>query len=344
MCTGIILHSEDGVTIPARTMEFGFNIQSNIAIVPAGTQISSLSSDELQTGLVYKAKYGFGGLNGLGRNIIVDGMNEKGLYFGAFYFAGFAKYSELSPENQSQSVSSEELGNYILANFATVDEVREGLNKVTVVGTFIKEIQNFAPLHYSVVDANGGAIVIEYSEKGLTIFDNEIGVMTNPPSFDWHMTHIRNYIGLSTENVKPVAINNNVTLTALSQGSGLMGLPGDYTSPSRFLRAAAFVNLSIPSKNVDEGVFHAFHILNAFDIPKGLVSEVNEHGVFNDYTIWTSVADTRNKDYYFRTYLSPQQCKINILEALEGLDAPKVIEMESPHTYEDVTAQFTQNK
>ncbi|PSV22003.1 choloylglycine hydrolase [Photobacterium leiognathi subsp. mandapamensis] len=340
MCTGIILHSEDGVTIPARTMEFGFNIQSNIAIVPAGTQISSLSSDELQTGLVYKAKYGFGGLNGLGRNIIVDGMNEKGLYFGAFYFAGFAQYSELSPENQSQSVSSEELGNYILANFATVDEVREGLNKVTVVGTFIKEIQNFAPLHYSVVDANGGAIVIEYSEKGLTIFDNEIGVMTNPPSFDWHMTHIRNYIGLSTENVKPVAINNNVTLTALSQGSGLMGLPGDYTSPSRFLRAAAFVNLSIPSKSVDEGVFHAFHILNAFDIPKGLVSEVNEHGVFNDYTIWTSVADTRNKDYYFRTYLSPQQCKINIVEALEGLDAPKVIEMESSHHFQDLTSLF----
>ncbi|MCG3865254.1 MULTISPECIES: choloylglycine hydrolase family protein [unclassified Photobacterium] len=341
MCTGIILKSEDGVTIPARTMEFGFDILSNIAIVPAGTEIHSLSGDNKQTGLVYKAKYGFGGANALGRNIIVDGINEKGLYFGAFYFAGFAKYSELSPENQSQSVSSEELGNYILANFATVEDVKQGLQQISVVGTFIKEIQSFAPLHYSVVDANGDAIVIEYSDNGLTIFDNEIGVMTNPPSFDWHLTHIRNYINLSPENMKPVTING-MTLSPISQGSGLMGLPGDYTSPSRFLRAAAFVNLSIPSRNAEEGVFHAFHILNAFDIPKGIVSEVSEHGIFHDYTVWTSVIDTKNKDYYFRTYLSPQQMKVNIVEALKGLTAPKVIDMELTHTYKDLTGNFSQ--
>ncbi|KJF96164.1 choloylglycine hydrolase [Photobacterium angustum] len=340
-CTGIVLKSDDGVTIPARTMEFGFDVESDIAMVPAGTEIKSLSSNPDKTGLVYKAKYGFGGANAFDRNIIVDGMNEKGLYYGAFYFAGVAKYSELTKENQAQAVSSEELGNYILANFANIDEVKKGLEKITVVGTLIKEIGGIAPLHYAVTDAKGDSIVIEYSKDGLKIHVNKLGVVTNPPSYDWHETHVRNFIGLSPENTKPIEING-VKLTGISQGTGMVGLPGDYTSPSRFVRAVTFVNSSLPSKNADEAVFRAFHILNAFDIPKGLIVENTDDGDFHDYTVWTSVSDTKNKDYYFKTYLTPQHMKLNIVDALKGLKAPKIIEMESTHTYNDITGQFSQ--
>lgn len=340
-CTGIVLKSQDGATIPARTMEFGFDIKSDIVMVPAGTEIQSLGGDKDKTGLVYKAKYGFGGANGLDRKIIADGMNEKGLYFGAFYFSGLAKYEKLTAENQSKAVSSEELGNYILANFQNVEEVKEGLKDIAVVGTFIPEINGFAPLHYAVTDANGHSIVIEYSEAGMKIFDNKLGVVTNTPSYDWHEMNVRNYIGLSPYNTQPMTING-VKLTALSQGTGMMGLPGDYTSPSRFVRATSFVNASEPTKNADDAVFNAFHILNAFDIPKGVIREKTEHGVFTDYTVWTSVADTKNKNYYFKTYLTPEHMKLNIVESLKGLKAPKVIEMESTHTYKDVTAQFAQ--
>ena len=84
-CTGIILKSLDGVTIPARTMEFSFDIRSNIVIVPAGTKITTLSLDDNNEGFTYEAKYGFAGANCLEKPIIVDGVNEKGLYFGAFY-------------------------------------------------------------------------------------------------------------------------------------------------------------------------------------------------------------------------------------------------------------------
>lgn len=132
-CTGIVLKSDDGAVVPARTMEFGFDVHSNIAMVPAGTEITSLSSDPEKSGLVYKAKYGFGGANAFGRSIVVDGMNEKGLYFGAFYFSGAAVYEELTKNNQSQAVSSEELGNYILGNFKTVAEVKEGLEKMVLL-------------------------------------------------------------------------------------------------------------------------------------------------------------------------------------------------------------------
>ncbi|EAR53307.1 choloylglycine hydrolase-like protein [Photobacterium sp. SKA34] len=341
-CTGIVLKSDDGIAIPGRTMEFGFDIQSNIAMVPAGTEIKSLSSDEQKTGLVYKAKYGFGGANALDKNIVVDGMNEKGLYFGAFYFAGEAQFEELTKENQSQAVSSEELGNYILANFKNVAEVKEGLKKITVVGTFIKEINSFAPFHYAVTDANGQSVVIEYSKSGLKIFDNKLSVVTNTPAYDWHETHVRNFIGLSPENTKPIDINGE-QLSAISQGTGMVGLPGDYTSPSRFVRAVTFVNSSIPSKNADEAVFRAFHLLNAFDIPKGLIVDTTDNGNFYDYTVWTSVADTKNKDYYFKTYLTPEHMKVNIVDALKGLKAPKVIDMELTHTYKDLTGKFSLN-
>ncbi|PSV02119.1 choloylglycine hydrolase [Photobacterium leiognathi subsp. mandapamensis] len=340
-CTGIVLKSDDGAVVPARTMEFGFDVHSNIAMVPAGTEITSLSSDPEKSGLVYKAKFGFGGANAFGRSIVVDGMNEKGLYFGAFYFSGAAVYEELTKNNQSQAVSSEELGNYILGNFKTVAEVKEGLEKITVVGTFIEEIGTVAPLHYAVTDANGDSIVIEYSKDGLKIHDNKLGVVTNTPAYDWHETHLRNFIGLSPVNAKTVEINGK-KLSPLSYGTGMVGLPGDYTSPSRFVRAATFVNSSLPSKNADEAVFRAFHILNAFDIPKGFIVENTKDGALHDYTVWTSVSDTKNKDYYFKTYLTPQKMKLNIDDALKGLKAPKIIKMESTHSYKDITGQFSQ--
>lgn len=341
-CTGIILKSEDGVTIPARTMEFGFDIQSNIVMVPAGTKITTLSSNPNNKGFTYKTKYGFGGANALNKNIVLDGLNEKGLYFGAFYFAGVAEYTKLSDKNQNKAISSEELGNYILGNFSTIDEMIKGIKSITVVGTHIAEIDRVAPLHYAVTDASGKSVVLEYTAQGLTIHENKIGVVTNNPVYDWHMTNLRNYIGLSAKNKSSVTING-VTLTPTGQGSGMIGLPGDYTSPSRFVRAASFVNASLPSKNADEAVFRAFHILNAFDIPKGVIREHANNEVSTDYTVWTSVADTKNKDYYFKSYLTPQHMKVNIINALTGLKTPKVIEMEGKHTYKDVTGQFIDN-
>ncbi|WP_297480519.1 choloylglycine hydrolase family protein [uncultured Photobacterium sp.] len=340
-CTGIVLKSADGATIPARTMEFGFDIQSNIVMVPAGTKITSLSNNPDKEGLTYKTKYGFGGANALGKNIVLDGLNEKGLYFGAFYFAGLAQYTELTDANPKNAVSSEELGNYILGNFSTVDEMIKGIKSINVVGTHIAEIGRIAPLHYAITDASGKSVVLEYTAKGLTIHENKIGVVTNNPTYDWHMTNLHNYVGLTAENKGSVTING-VTLSPTGQGSGMLGLPGDYTPPSRFIRAASFVNASLPSKNSDEAVFRAFHILNAFDIPKGVIREKANNEVLTDYTIWTSVVDTKNKDYYFKSYLTPQHMKVNIIDALANLKAPKVIKMEGEHTYKDLTGQFNQ--
>ena len=327
-CTGIVLHTNDGATVPARTMEFSFDVKSNIAVIPAGTMIEKLAIDEKNTGGTYKAKYGFTGATALDMPIVVDGVNEQGLYFGAFYFKGIAEFDTLTDKNKAYAISSEELGNYILSQFKSVDEIKSELPKLTVVGTYVKEINDYAPFHYAVTDRNGQSIVIEYTNRGLTIFENTANVVTNNPTYDWHLTNLNNYVGLTAENRAAQKVGQQM-VSPFGEGTGLFGLPGDHTSPSRFVRATAFANTALPAKDSDTAVFEAFHILNHFDIPKGSIREEINGEVLTDYTVWTSVVDTQKSIYYYKTYSSQSVEKIDLAKALKGLKTPKIIKMES---------------
>ena len=126
----------------------------------------------------------------------------------------------------------------MLGNFATVDEVKAAVGDVVVWGEMVPQLGSFAPLHYSVHDAGGKSIVIEYVDGKLHVYDNAVGVLTNSPTYEWHIQNLRNYVNLTAENAKPVKIGN-VTYAGTGQGSGLHGLPGDPTPPSRFVMAAA---------------------------------------------------------------------------------------------------------
>jgi choloylglycine hydrolase len=333
-CTGILLHAEDGAAIPARTMEFSFDVESNIAVIPAGTKITNLIMDDKNTGSTYTAKYGFAGANALGKPIVVDGINEKGLYFGAFYFKGLAVYEKLTPKNMKKAISSEEIGNYILSQFATVEELKKALPNMVIVGSYIEEINSFAPFHYAVTDSTGASVVIEYTKSGLTVHDNTVNVVTNNPTYDWHLTNLNNYVGLTAENRGERVIGSQ-TVQPFGEGTGLFGLPGDHTSPSRFVRATAFANSALKPANAEDAVFTAFHILNNFDIPKGSIREMVKDELFTDYTVWTSTADTKNKVYYYKTHLTQQVEKVNLAIALKGLKAPKIIKMESGFSVAD---------
>ena len=338
-CTGIILRSEDGVTVAARTMEFSFDLRSKIVVVPAGTKITTLSWDDKNEGFTYEAKYGFGGANLLGKPVIADGINEKGLYYGAFYFSGDAQYEQLNEQNRGRAISCEELGNWILSQFASIKELKEALPQKVVVGTHLDEIGGVAPVHYAVTDSTGASVVIEYTEDGLTIFDNTVNAVTNNPAYDWHQTNLRNYVGMRAENREESTVGR-LKLRPFGQGTGLFGLPGDHSSPSRFVRAVAFANTALPSADAGEAIFTAFHILNAFDIPKGSIREVPGEGL-TDYTVWTSAADTKSATYYYKTYKTQAVESVNIRKAVAQLKAPKVLTMESGFSVRDRTADLT---
>ena len=338
-CTGIVLRAEDGTVVPARTMEFGFDIQSNIYAVPAGTQLETLVLNPDETGFTFEAKYGFLGANGLGMPIVFDGVNTEGLYFGAYYFAGDAVFGEVSESNRDRAVSSDELGNWILGQFATVAEVRDALPTIEVVGTYVEAIKSVAPFHYTVTDATGASIVIQYTKDGLSIFDNTVNAVTNNPTYDWHLTNLRNYIGLDAENRSEITVAGE-TLRPFGQGTGMVGLPGDYSSPSRFVRAVAFANTSLPSADGDEAIFRAFHILNAFDIPKGVIRESGDDGVHTDYTVWTSAADTKKAVYYYKTYLTQSVESVDVRAVVGRLSEPAILQMETGFSVKDRSAEF----
>lgn len=299
-CTGIKLTAKDGGIVHGRTLEFGIKVDTDVAIIPRNFDFVGTTPEG--PGLVYKAKYATIGAIAFNIPAIMDGMNEKGLAIGTFYFPGYAGYSQITSENQSKALSPIEFSNWIVTQFATVEEVLAGLPNVVIAPLVTKEWGSAPPpFHYIVYDKSGKSIVIEPMNGKLVTYENKIGVFTNSPTFDWHMTNLRNYINLTPVNVKPLKVDG-LKLAPFGQGSGMVGLPGDFTPPSRFVRAAIFSITAIPSDNANEGVFQAFHILNQFDIPVGLAREKVDGVVYTDNTLITCVRNPQSLKYYFRTY------------------------------------------
>ncbi len=302
-CTSMIFKAEDGTRIYARTMEWGASdLKSEMMLMPRAMSFSS-ALGEGKAGAAWKNKYGFVGVNAAGLAYATDGMNEAGLTVGALFFPGFAKYQEVKADELPVTVSNVDLVNYILSNFKTVDEVREAMPKIRVVrnAEIEKEFGTPLPLHHIVSDATGASIVIEYMDGQLSVTDNKVGAMTNSPGYDWHLLNLRNYANLTPQAAAPRNIDG-VSLAPFGAGSGMLGLPGDFTPPSRFVRAVAFVNTMIPAKDAADAVNAASVMLNNFDIPKGLVREGASPEDFHlGYTQWSVIADMSHKVYYYWT-------------------------------------------
>jgi choloylglycine hydrolase len=314
-CTGIRLKAADGTVVFARTLEFGVDLESEVLVVPRGYSRTGTTPDG-KDGVKWTAKYASVGANAEGLPILIDGVNEKGLAVGLFYFPTAAGYMRYSPAKAAKTIAPWEVGSWILENFATVDEVRKNVAGVVVPDVVLKKMGFVPPVHYAIHDASGKSVVIEYVEGKLHIYDNPLGVLTNSPGFDWQTTNLRNYVNFSLVNVPPVHLGS-VTLVGFGQGTGMLGLPGDITPPARFVRAVAYTNSVFPSKTGDEAVLQAFHILNNFDIPKGSVrdDQKDQYGnVVADFTLWTSASDLKARRYYFRTYEDSQIRSIDLMK------------------------------
>ncbi len=307
-CTGIMLKSQDGTFVNGRTLEFGIPIDTIIDIIPHHYAFTGTLPDG-SAGMSYQAKYAVVG-GSLDNGVDVqDGLNEAGLSVGAFYFPGYANYAAVTAQNKNEAVSPLQFPTWLLTQFATVAEVKAGLQHVAIVPTLFPAWGLVPPLHYVVYDKLGNSIVIEPLNGKLVVYDNPLGVMTNSPTFDWQMTNLRNYINISPINVGQVKVNG-VDLAQFSQGSGLHGLPGDFTSPTRFVRAAFFSSMALPSATAPQTVFQVFHILNQFDIPIGSVRDVSSGKMMPEYTMITVVKDPAHLDYYYKTY---QNQDINVV-------------------------------
>ncbi len=299
-CTEVRVKAKDNSVVIGRSMEFAQEVNSNIIVQPRGDKRISKLADG-SPGKSWTSKYGLVYLDAFGLDIVADGMNEKGLTVGALYFPELAEYQQIAPGQENRAISNTDLGMYILQNFATVQEVREALPNITVWGEKLEVLDNIVvPLHYSVYQEDGTGIIIEYSKDGLNVYDS-VGVMTNSPSYPWHVTNIQNFVNLTADNIKPVVING-ISFAATGQGSGLKGIPGDPTPPSRFIRAAAMGYLTVKVDNAEDTVNLVAHIMNNVDIPIGIVRDFENEEVFHDYTQWVVLRDLSNRIMYFRSY------------------------------------------
>jgi len=325
-CTGIRLIAADGTVLHARTLEFGIDLDSDVIVVPRGYERIGATPDGKQ-GLKWKVKYANIGANGVGLPYIFDGLNEKGLAVGAFYFPTTAGYMPYSASDAHKTIAPWQVASWILDNFTSIEDVRANIDKIIVAGVVFKAWGFVPPVHFVVHEASGKSIVIEHVAGKVYVHDNPLGVMSNTPTFDWHMTNLRNYVNFSLTNVPPVQLGS-VKLEPTGQGSGMLGLPGDFTPPSRFVRAVAFSQSVLPSQTGSEAVLQAFHILNNFDIPKGAARdrERDEHGnIQADHTIWTSANDLKAKQFYFRTYENSQIRMVDLMKMnLDAKDIAKI--------------------
>ena len=251
------------------------------------------------------------------------GMTYQARYaaVGGFYFPGFAGYTEPTAQNASRALAPTEFGNWLLTQFATLDEVRAGLDQVVIVPTTPPGWGVLPTFHFIVYDASGKSLVIEPIAGTFQVHDNPLGVITNSPDFGWHMTNLSNYVNLSPIAAAPQDIDG-VKVQAFSTGSGLRGMPGDFTSPSRFVRAAIFSSTARSVKTADEGVFEVFHLLNQFDIPRGAVVTPEPGAATQvEWTLATVARDPVGLNYYVRTYDDPTIRRIALPDfALDAKD------------------------
>lgn len=338
-CTGIFQKAENGNWVYARTMEFGADLLSfDLLFVPRGISYTGQSSND-QPGTKWITKYGHVGFNPFGMPIVADGLNEKGLACGAFYFPGWAKYESTIPQDQANTISNLDFVSWVLGNFATVNEVRDVLKDTKVIGVVYAPWGIIPPLHYFIADKTGNKAVIEYVDGKLNFYDAPFGTITNAPSYSWHMINARNYIGLQALNHPSVKIAGE-DFSQFGQGSGAIGLPGDFTPPSRFIRASFFNQVVLNGKDGLEQVKRAFKILNQFDIPKGAVREIEKGKEIYEETQWTSAADLSGGLYYFHTAASRVIRSVD-LKTLD-LDAKKIssIKVNTPETIVDLSTSF----
>ncbi len=245
-----------------------------------------------------------------------DAVNEKGLCMAGLNFLGNAHYSE--NENRRISLAQYEFIPYILGKCSSVNEAVKELENINLVSLYYKENMPPAQLHWIIADKNR-AVTVEFVKAGLNIYENTAGVLANNPPFDEQTFNLNNYVSLSAKEPEN-KFSEKLCLKPYSRGMGALGLPGDLSSQSRFVRAA-FVKLnSVSGDNEEESVNQFFHILGAVEQQRG-VCIVGESGY--EITVYTSCCNADKGIYYYTTYENHSICAVDMYA--ENLDGTKLI-------------------
>lgn len=310
MCTAVCFR--DGGFYFGRNLDYERSYGESVAVMPRRFQIY------MRGGEVISEHYAIVGTAHMseGFPLFYDAMNECGLCIAALNFVGNAYYPRL-PKNGETAVAQFELMPYLLGKCADIFETRKCLEKICVTDEPFSAKLSPSHLHWLIADKNG-CITLECEKDGMHVYDNTVGVLTNNPPFPVQMFSLCNYRSLSAKP-KQNTFCGNLKIDEYSRGMGGMGLPGDLSSQSRFVRAA-FVALN--SRSGDAAackVSRLFHVLGTAEQVRGCCELENGEC---EYTLYTSAYDGERGIYYFTTYENRRICAVDLRR--ENLDSKKI--------------------
>ncbi|MGV3635321.1 MAG: choloylglycine hydrolase family protein [Pseudorhodoplanes sp.] len=304
-CTAVDMIAADKSVVAGRTMEWAFDMKWTLVSQPKGTSLNLIAPKS--TGLppmTVVTKYPVVGVSAgiIPGGSLLDGQNSEGLSMSGNFLPGFTQYQTVTPQDKEyQSILT--FGSWALGSFANVADLRQALKTMKVwADDSLPTGPTPATIHFVFVDRSGAGIVVEYVGGEVKIHDNIMHVLTNAPTYDWHVNNVRNYLNLSPVGVQQRQLGA-VNVTEIGQGGGFIGLPADYTPPSRFLRATALRHTVTPPKTADEAVQAVAHVLNNVDIPVGVAeSRMPDGTLVSDYTQWIVVKDLTNNTLRIADY------------------------------------------
>lgn len=289
MCTTIGFSYENGQVF-GRTLELGMTLDNKILFVPKGYQIAKALDKD------YESKYRTLGSAFYEIPSFGDGINEMGLMGSTNFFPGYASFSEKAVDGMINTTTSHAF-DFLLTRCKNIEEVKREASKINLVEKLFEE--ESSENHFFFMDKEGNKLVLEPKNGKLIPYANPFGVLTNSPDFPWHTTNLKNFIHLTPENVGENDINGQ-KVKQFGEGTGMLGLPGDFTPPSRFVRAAYYVSNTDKELTRNAAILQAFRILSQFDIPKGaIIDPIEKH---QDETLYTSVMDTETTSYHIKCH------------------------------------------
>jgi len=288
MCTAILARAGDGYF--GRNLDFESDFGEKIVVVPRNFGFTFRSGREIKN---HHAIVGMAVVDN-GYPLLFDAINEAGLGIAGLRFAGNAEFKKAV--SGKDNVASYEFISWVLTNCASVDEAESFLSNANITDDAYSAEMPPSPLHWIIAD-NKRALTVEQTKSGLKIYENNVGVLTNNPEFSVQIQNLTNYMNLSAKEPTNL-FSEKLYMKPYSRGMGAIGLPGDYSSMSRFVKACFICENSVYSSIESEVVNHFFHTLYAVYQQKGCVQVQGGYEITN----YTSCCNLSKGIYYYTTY------------------------------------------
>lgn len=320
MCTAITYKTKSHYF--GRNLDLEYSYNESVTVTPRKYRFEFRKAGEIEN------HYAMIGMAYVVDNypLYYDATNEAGLSMAGLNFPGNAYYEKCG---EGMEVSPFELVPWVLTQCTDVLQARELLKNTSLVAIPYSNELPLTPLHWIISDRNE-SIVIEPLKEGLKIYDNPIGVLTNNPTFDWHLMNINNYVALTPDepgrypevanSCEDISAWENLKFHRYSRGMGSMGLPGDWSSASRFVRATYVKLNSVSGESEQESVSQFMRVLDSVAMPRGCVHMGEEQ---YEITVYSSCCNTDTGTYYYKTY---DDCRVKAVDMRgENLDGTQLV-------------------